>query len=199
MIVRKIIWLLFLCLPLLSAAQKRPSNIPVQVKVIVNTQTDNKDLILYSKDRLLAIGDFKAKPDPASHGVGATYSGVLMEMQGLAKRDVMNITVTLTIYFDKTKSWMKKEGKNARVLAHEQLHFDLTAIKACDLAKAIEEEKFTSENVQQRLRELQRQHMQELNEWQLNYDKETRHGTIMEKQAEWAERIERGIANSECI
>lgn len=94
---------------------------------------------------------------------------------------------------------MKRDGKTERVLAHEQIHFDLTAMKACALAKALREESFTTQNVQQKIRELQERHTQELNKLQQAYDKETRHGTIANKQAVWADRVAKELAGDLCM
>jgi len=195
-----LIWALLLCMMSFKAqAQGRKRNIPVHVTVGISRQSNDPNLILYSRERLLSVGDFRGRPDMASHGVGATYSGILMETEGMERQGVLEIRVTLTIYFDKARSWMKKEGRTQRVLDHEQAHFDLTAIKACALAKAIAAEHYTAGNVQDRIRELQRAHTAGLSRLQQDYDRETRHGTLPEEQAAWAERIARELAASACI
>jgi len=183
-----------LCSPA-ALAQKQ---VAVEVSVGIAKTTDLDNLILYHTDRPLRIGDFKGRPDKTSPGVGATYSGIMMTMESREERGVLKITVTLAIYFDRTKSWMKKEGRNDLVLAHEQLHFDLTAIKACALAKAIAKEQYTAGNVKERLRALQQEHTKELGEWQQAYDSETRHGVLREQQEQWAQRVARGLAAEAC-
>jgi hypothetical protein len=197
-------WMLFLVpfmvwayIPL--AAQNRVSKTQAQITVQIADQAKDKNLILFDRSRKLTIKDFKGRPDHDSHGVGATYSGISMEMQGISKNGSVTVNVTLTVYFDETKSWMKPEGKTERVLAHEQIHFDLTAIKACDLAKAIEQGKFASDNVQQKIRDLQEYHTKELSKLQQTYDKETKHGTIAAKQAEWSAKVAGQLAASACM
>lgn len=197
-------WMLFL-LPFMMwayiplVAQNRAVKTQAQITVQIADQVEDKNLILFDRSRKLMIKDFKGKPDHNSHGVGATYSGISMEMQGTSKNGVVTVNVTLTVYFDQTKSWMKPEGKTDRVLAHEQIHFDLTAIKACDLAKAIEQGKFTADNVQQKIRDLQEHHTRELGKLQQAYDKETKHGTITGKQAEWSAKVVEQLAASLCM
>lgn len=181
------------------AAQKRTGKEQAQITVHIADQAKDKNLILFDRSRKLTIKDFKGRPDRDSHGVGATYSGISMEMQGISKNGTVTVNVTLTVYFDQTKSWMKPEGKTERVLAHEQIHFDLTAIKACDLAKAIEQGKFTADNVQQKIRDLQEYHTKELGKLQQAYDKESKHGTIVEKQAEWSAKVADQLAASACM
>lgn len=195
-------WMLLLlpfivCVNTPLVAQNKAGKAQAQVTVHIADQAKDKNLILFDRNRKLTIKDFKGKPDNYSHGVGATYSGISMEMQGFSKNSAVTVNVTLTVYFDQTKSWMKPEGKTERVLAHEQVHFDLTAIKACDLAKAIEQGKFTSDNVQQKIRDLQEYHTKELSKLQQAYDKETRHGTVANKQAEWSAKVAEQLAASE--
>lgn len=179
-------------------AQKKKPLPPVQVRVEVTKESSDRNLILYDPARQLTIADFRGRPDMASHGVGATYSGILMEMEGTEQGGVLEIRVRLTVYFDKTKSWMKAEGRNQRVLDHEQHHFNLTAVKACDLARAIAAGQYTFQNVQSRIRDLQRSHVAELGRLQQEYDRETRHGTRPEQQAAWAERIAGLLSDAGC-
>lgn len=184
---------------LLTTAQRRSKDILVKVQVTVKTETDQKGLIVYNRERPLQISDFKGKPDAASPGIGATYSGILMETEGKMESGVFITTVSLTIYFDPSKSWMKKEGKDERVLGHEQNHFDLTAIKACALANAIAGGSFNYRNLKQQLRHLHSIHMEALQRVQHDYDRETRHGTVKEAQAEWSARIASDLAAATCF
>ncbi len=179
--------------------QRKQPDIPVKVVVNVLKEDGPGNLILYKKDRPLRIKDFKGRPDAASPGVGATYSGISMAIEGRTENGVLTTTVSLTIYFDPLKSWMKKEGKNERVLAHEQNHFDLTAIKACALAQAIARETFQAGNLKQRLFDLHKEHTQALQQWQYDYDKETKHGTDATQQEAWSLHIRKELAAATCI
>lgn len=179
--------------------QQKRQDVPV--KVVVNIMKDGgpRNLILYSKDRPLRIKDFKGRPDASSPGVGATYSGISMAIEGKTENGVLMTTISLTIYFDPSKSWMKKEGKDERVLAHEQNHFDLTAIKACALAQAIARETFHSGSIKQRLFDMHNEHTKALQQWQYDYDKETKHGTDAAQQEAWSLRIQKELAAAACI
>lgn len=196
----RIVLILLLMVPLYCGAQKAPpKNLPVIVDVQIADKAREKHQILYQVERPLVIGDFKGRPDPSSNGVAATYSGIQMELKATVKNNRMELNVVLTVYFDPSKSWAKKEGKNARVLAHEQNHFDLTAIKACQLAKAISETPYKSQHAMEQVRELQRKFTRELNDLQIQYDKETRHGIKEEIQAQWAERIGKEVQEVTCF
>jgi hypothetical protein len=191
--------LLSLCCPWLMMGQRRQQDIPVAVRVEIVEKADHSNLILFSKERPLKIGDFKARPDAASPGVGATYSGIAMAIEGRMEKGVLVTTVRLTVYFDAAQSWMKREGKTERVLKHEQNHFDLTAIKACDLAQAIAGASYDYRNLKKKLHELHRLHTSQLRELQKDYDQETKHGTVAEQQAVWAARIAARLAAADCF
>ncbi len=70
-----------------------------------------------------------------------------MAFSGEEKKGVLYVEVNLLVYFDRTKSWTKKDGRHPEVLAHEQIHFDITAIFACAFAQAVREYSFTPSNV----------------------------------------------------
>lgn len=196
---RYLVLALLLCFPLCAwpaAFDKEPE---VKVRVVMRETTDHKNLVLYRRARPLTIADFRGRPDEASRGVGATYSGILMEIEGSQRDRVLDVTVYLTVYCDQQKSWMKKAGRNERVLAHEQRHFDLTALKACDLARAIGAAQFSTDNVKEKLRQLHREQTQQLETLQKQYDAETAHGTLEDKQLNWNRNIAAGLDDSDCL
>lgn len=89
--------------------------------------------------------------------------------------------------FVKEKSWA--EAYTAPLLAHEQLHFDIAELYARKIRKKISE--LQAENVKDvdaynlSIQEL----LQESNEIDMQYDVETLHGAMVEKQKEWTERV----------
>src|SRR5690606_4599851 len=141
-----------------------------------------KHQISYSKGRKLFITDFQGEPDENSPGAAATLSGVGMKIQSSTLRNTTKVDVVLTVYFDKSRSWMKDNGKNVTTLQHEQLHFDITAAKACMLKRQIEQTRFTPENFRDELRAMLEKVQTETGDMQNTYDAETEHGTIIDAQ-----------------
>ena len=84
------------------------------------------------------------------------------------------------------------------MLAHEQTHFDITGIKACELVTAIRNATFTQENYVKLLEELQTKNSQEANEEESLYDNETLHGTIPDKQEAWEKKITEKVKTIGC-
>ncbi|HEY9178206.1 MAG TPA: hypothetical protein VIN07_10965 [Flavipsychrobacter sp.] len=170
----------------------------VTVQVAMSGLSEQKTHIAYSKNRKLFITDFEAEPDDASIGAAATLSGIGMKIQASSLRKNTNVNVILTVYFDRARSWMKDNGKNVTTLQHEQLHFDITALKACMLKQQIEKAEFSPANYKQQLRDMLAKVQEETGDMQNMYDLETEHGTIIDKQEDWTRRIEEMKRNQTC-
>lgn len=171
----------------------------VNVKVKLKSSSDKKHLLPYSLARKLYITDFESSPDMESPGAAATMSGIGMTYEGTTLRNITDVNVTLTVYFDKSRSWMKDNGKNVTILNHEQKHFDITALKACELQRRIEQTTFTPENYKQELTDLLNKVQEEGAEMQNAYDRETDHGTIIDQQEAWNKKIEDLLRRQTCF
>lgn len=84
-------------------------------------QTNPCDSIVWKANRPLKWNDYKAKPDTNSIAAAYTNSGFVRTWSA---RDYKLYTVMVT-NFNPCLSWRKGEA-SARLLAHEQLHFDIT-------------------------------------------------------------------------
>lgn len=171
----------------------------VDVNVYFSNLSDKKEQIAYSKKRKLFITDFEAEPDMESVGAAATLSGVGMTYQVSTLRNKTDVDVTVSVYFDKSRSWMKDNGKNVTTLQHEQLHFDITAIKACELKHKIEEAKFSPDNYKAQLKQLLDNAQKEGAEMQNTYDSETEHGTIIDEQEKWNTKVAELLKKQDCF
>lgn len=181
---------------------KNKNTISAQPTVTVNVSMsglpENKTHIAYSRNTTLFITDFEGEPDEASPGAAATLSGVGMKIQSSTLRNVTKVDVILTVYFDRSRSWMKDHGKNVTTLQHEQLHFDITAIQACMLKRQIEQAAFTPDNFRQQLKEMLDKVQAETGNMQNTYDRETAHGTIIDAQESWNARVSTALAEQNC-
>ena len=170
----------------------------VKVNVTIGRTTDKPNMIVYSLHRPLSIADFEGPAEGQIQEMAATYSGIGMGYTSQTQNGQVVLNVTVTPYFDRSGSWFKEEGKNARVLAHEQAHFDITGIKACELAEAIRNASFTQENYEKLMTELQKQNNKDANEEEALYDSETNHGIIEDKQIEWQNRLKQKVREIGC-
>lgn len=131
----------------------------------------------------LSWRDFKGKRP----GDAAGDAGTVVQIK--AKPFLVKNKVEYDVYalFVKDKSWA--EAFTAPLLAHEKLHFDIAELYARKIRKRIaqmQEEKVTDVDAYNlSIQEL----LQESNEIDMQYDVETLHGAMSEKQKEWTERV----------
>ena len=79
--------------------------------------------------------------------------------------------------------------KTDYILQHEQGHFDITELFARKLAKELKEYKFNPRKYQDDVSKIYKKLMDEKEEYQNKYDKETDFSRNKEQQAEWLEKI----------
>jgi hypothetical protein len=162
-------------------------------KVIMENSSKLPNEIVYKKDLLLKIEDFQGVVEPRMNAVAMAYSGVNIQYQGYSKKGDLNLEIRLYPSFDKTKSWCLPKAKNEWTLAHEQRHFEITVLNACDLFRALKKFNY-SKNFQIEIIELHNKFKRINEDEQDLYDSETNHGIDKEKQAEWNKKISLRLA-----
>lgn len=171
----------------------------LKLSVQIATENDDQDHILYSRQRPLTLDDFQGPPSDISRGAAETWSGIFMKYNSETLNGKVSVKVSIIPFFDKTKSWCRKSARTAYTLAHEQMHFDITALKACELYNKVLNGSFSYDNYDKELEQLQKQVQKEMEQMQNDYDKETQHGTIKPVQAKWAEKIKQELAAQTCF
>lgn len=179
------------------AAHNAITDVIANVKIDV-TSTD-KELIPFTRDAKLTYGDFMGEPDDLSIASALTYSGISMKYQHGEQNGHIQLNVTLSAYFDKTKSWCRQSGKSEKMLNHELLHFQVTALNTCKLARAIKEYKFSTDNYEKELSELLKEADKEGARLQNQYDKETTHGIKATEQLKWDKEIRSQLDANNCF
>jgi len=143
---------------------------------------------------------FKGAPDNSCEFIAMTYSGIKMKYEYKSRNGKAQAKVLLCPYMDITQSWYKKEGHNDPTLAHEQRHFDITAIVARQFADEIKKRQFTVENFQKEMKILHKKYIDKLAKMQAEYDQETDHGIKTDIQSAWdkrlAEEVRKAMAES---
>jgi hypothetical protein len=147
----------------------------------------NKPNITWKADRPLQYQDFKGNP---GHQNLAAMTASAIEVSYEIKAGKVNAEVNARFYPE--DSWMKKHARTARILAHEQLHFDITEWHARKLRKSLEGARF-KENEVEKVQELIRSHYVAWQASQKAYDSETRHGLNLDKQAKWEKQVKNGL------
>jgi hypothetical protein len=127
--------------------------------------------------------DFQGTPEENSAGDAAT--SVQIKAKPYMVKDKVRYDVSAL--FSKDKSW--KRDLSPQLLSHEQLHFDLGELYARKIWKLILE--MTSQGVKdvKAINKAVHQLLEESNEADRQYDIETLHGALDQKQAEWSKKI----------
>lgn len=144
----------------------------------------------WSKNRKLTWEDFKGKPVKSNFAAALTFTDIQINASLIDGQ----LNVEVNNYFDSKLSWTKNK-ESASLLAHEQLHFDITELYTRKIRKKlkeiISEEAIRNGTVNKESSKL----LKEWKEFQLQYDSETNHGVLANKQKEWELKVQNLLAN----
>jgi hypothetical protein len=143
----------------------------------------NAQFIEWSPVKRLTWDDYLAKPSSLSDAAAITSTALGVEYH--LKNN--SLTYTITCRFSKTSSWGRH--KTDYILQHEQGHFDITELFARKLAKELKVYKFNPRKYQDDVSKIYKKLMDEKEEYQNKYDKETDFSRNKEQQVEWLEKI----------
>lgn len=146
-------------------------------------QDPGEKLIDWKEGKKLVWDDYKGNIDPSSDAAAstATYLGIEYNITS------STLGYKITCRFSENKSWVRY--KSDYILSHEQGHFDITEIFARKLNKLMSEYKFNKDSYRHDLQKIYQDILNEKEEMQNQYDKETDFSRNKEKQTEWLLKI----------
>lgn len=145
--------------------------------------SDSKNVIVWNEYRPLTWDDFQGKR--AEDAAGDAGTVVQIKAKPYMVKDQVKYDVAAV--FVKNKSWSDAQTKE--LLAHEQLHFDIAELYARKIRQVIAElAEAGEEDVKNYNRAIQKL-LHESNEVDIQYDLETLHGAMQNKQAEWSKNV----------
>jgi len=147
------------------------------------SQAQNDQFIEWSAVNRLSWEDYLAKPPSASDAAAITSTALGVEYH--LKNNALSYTITCR--FSKIHSWGKH--KTDYILQHEQGHFDITELFARKLAKELKEYKFNPRKYQEDVSRIYKKVMEEKEEYQNKYDKQTDFSRNKQQQADWLQKI----------
>ena len=150
--------------------------------------TQDANLILWNENTKVSWSDFKGAPDNSSPYKALTESEIKTEIaarNGLAQ-------ISIKTFFDKSRSWVK-DIKTDELLAHEQLHFDISELASRKFRQKLKGKTFSFKTFQHDLKAMQSDINAENKAMQLEYDKETKHSEITESQIKWEKKIKEAL------
>jgi hypothetical protein len=154
--------------------------------------------LAWSAARPLAWSDFRGRPDLESPVAAATSYALTWESDCSPE----GFRFRVTSVFLPDQSWVKpdvlsRSQENARTLAHEQTHFDLSEVHARRmrrvLSRLVTPCRLTEEQLAAALDPVRREDAAR----QDRYDRETDHGLDRAQQARWDDEVRRELSDLE--
>lgn len=133
--------------------------------------------------RPLTWDDYQGKPEKKSPYHAVTRASVGYHYEYDIIDDKLDIHFEVQPYFIPTLSWVKYQ--NPELLAHEQIHYDIIKIFACDLRRELRNTAFELETFTTEIEAIVEQMSEYYTQLQLQYDEETEHGKNKEQQRIW--------------
>ena len=154
-----------------------------------------QDTVYWHPDRPLTWAQFRGVP-PAAPGPLAAESRCALAYSGSARGQNGKLRFDLRVrtYFLPADSWVRPDRRTARLLAHEQLHFDIAELYARRLHQQFDRATFTAQNYAARSRKVFEENWRAYQAYQRQYDAETDHGLKTEAQARWQITVARALA-----
>lgn len=152
--------------------------------------------IVWKNSHRLSWNDFRGTPGNADEVAAITASGIAYDLSATMAGAEVQVKCNVTAYFYPERSWYKKELADSVVLAHEQLHFDITELHARKLRSAVKKTVFTR-NVKQEMKALYEVVNRELDAYQRQYDTATDYSRNIEQQSEWGKKVARDLRKFE--
>ena len=164
------------------------------VKWQVNRSVDAGDTIYYYAKRKLMWNDFRGRPETKGIALAMTSSGFGYLLTMSSRNGKTNIKITVYCFYDKNGSWVKPGGQSDYALIHEQHHFDIAYISACNFIKKIRAASVTVSNYDEVVQKINTESNQEMEKMQNDYDGQTKNGQLKNIQAIWNKKIDEQVA-----
>ncbi|WP_227009000.1 DUF922 domain-containing protein [Christiangramia fulva] len=144
--------------------------------------------IAWDPDRPLSWSDFKGEPDASSSYTANTNSGIGYTWSYSTASGEPQLTFEVSCNFYPKLSWVKNPADPDYLLAHEQLHFDISELYARKLKKALAEYE-PGRSIRQDLRNIYNKYESERVSAEKQFDRETRHSEDYEAEMAWRKKI----------
>jgi transcriptional/translational regulatory protein YebC/TACO1 len=142
--------------------------------------------------------DFKGKPNKSSRYQANANSGFSYSWGFGIKDGEPDFNYEVKSWFYPKDSWVKVNSKSESLLAHEQLHFDISELYARKMREFLAG--FHPQSIQEAKTELKKAHTKierERIKLQNLYDIETKHGNLNSQQLKWQKRIAEELSKLE--
>lgn len=156
------------------------------VTVFSYAQVDTTAYKNYKNHPKLSWEDFMERPieDYVSKYAASVSTGLDLKWDYNIDNAQQNFSYAVKACLYPSASWVFVHKKDSALLAHEQLHYDITELHARKLRKLISEYKL-GRNIRKDLKGIYQHVEADRNKMQNEYDSETTHSKDTAKQHEW--------------
>jgi hypothetical protein len=166
----------------------------VTVNYVKTDGSHNPSLIFYDDNYKLKWDDFKAPPCDDCPEAALTNAGLGLNFAFSSNGEKTTLIINVFCDFDKSKSWVRAVGRNDYILEHEQDHFDISYICTMHFVEKLKAADITASNYNEVVTKLYKEAVTEMANMQDQYDTETNHSIIKDKQLEWNDKIAAELA-----
>tara|TARA_B100000809_G_scaffold245063_1_gene271649 strand:+ start:2449 stop:2991 length:543 start_codon:yes stop_codon:yes gene_type:complete len=155
----------------------------------LNVFSNDEVTISWSESKKLNWTDFKAQVEPHIDAVAVTASGITFSFSvNQSDSKFVDFNAVAKAHFYPEQSWYFKGKVDDYILAHEQLHFDITELYVRQLRYNISR-LHLSQNIKQELRDAHEQANKNLSVMQNDYDTQTDNSISKEQQVSWSKLV----------
>lgn len=146
---------------------------------------NNEATITWNASYKLTWEDFKGSIDQTKDAIAVTASGITFGYS-MQKTDgkIISFNTQVFAHFYPDKSWVKLDKADNHILAHEQLHFDITELHVRKFKQKIANLEI-SQTLEKKLDILHKEANKAVAEMQNSYDSESDNSRNREEQTKW--------------
>ncbi|MDM1555281.1 MULTISPECIES: DUF922 domain-containing protein [Chryseobacterium] len=152
--------------------------------------------IIWQEEQKLAWDNFKSPVNRRNNPDFAAYTNCGWEYSVVkSSNPKSSVKIEIKTIFNEDKSWKDVKKINDYILLHEQKHFDIAELFVRKFRKTIAEKIRNSGDYDRLFKSIYNTISNEYKNFQIAYDKDTRHGMNEEKQAAYNLAISQELEN----
>ncbi|RLJ32296.1 uncharacterized protein DUF922 [Chryseobacterium sp. 7] len=152
--------------------------------------------IFWEEGRKLTWDNFKSPVNKKNNPDIAAYTHCGWEFYSVKSSNPKEpVKITITSLFHEEKSWKDVKRMDDYILLHEQKHFDIAELFVRKFRKVVAEKIRTSGDYNKYFQTIYDGISAEYKNFQMAYDRDTRHGIDKEKQTEYNNTISEELDN----
>jgi hypothetical protein len=189
--------IMLIVITFMSAVITYAQQFSVGVNYVTSDGSVSNNTIFYKPTQLLIWDDFKGKPvEQRDNAVALTNAGFGLKLAFHRVGNIAQLVISVNCNFSRKDSWVKNGNKTAYILNHEQKHFDIAFIHTVLFIQKLTGASLTSSNYATVIEKIYNEAAAAMSKMQNQYDVETNHSRISEKQSEWDAKISQQLIES---